>query len=407
MRPCWFVACSLGLAACGPAERPFPLRAPVWQDEDLRSVRAPCHPEPTPQEPAHISCVPRAYVSPEYWDEADSLLFRPLSETLGVVTNAEAANVNSLDEVPDSSWFTNRLGVLPMSRRKLELGGCDPAMILDPEQAVDGSWVVDRGKIGGASAGFRVTIPGHGKYLFKASSAAQPEQGSAATIIGAAAYHAVGYNTSCEQIVYFRPSLLKVMPGLRFRYGNFDDEHDLDQAAVDRLLGASPTRGNLVRMTASAWLPGHLLGPFRYDGTRGDDPNDVIPHQDRRELRAGRLLAAWLGHTDVREANSMDIWFADEPDRLDSSAGLVIHSYLDWGDSLGSNWPRRRSPDASAIRTSSTGVKSRPTWRRWAFRGDRGTAGASRGTRHSATSISRGSSRMGGRASIPTPRSRA
>ena len=49
------------------------------------------------------------------------------------------------------------------------------------------------------------------------------------------------------------------------------------------------------------------MGPFENVGTRGDDPNDVIPHEDRREIRANRLLAAWLNHFDSRSANSLDM----------------------------------------------------------------------------------------------------
>ncbi|HEY1534115.1 MAG TPA: hypothetical protein VGF76_08850, partial [Polyangiaceae bacterium] len=99
-------------------------------------------------------------------------------------------------------------------------------------------------------------------------------------------------------------------------------------------------RGELVRMQASAWLPGQLIGPFRYEGTRDDDPNDVIPHDDRRELRGGRLLAAWIDHFDAREQNSMDSWLADAGKKgpPDSSPGYVRHYYLDTSDSLGSEW---------------------------------------------------------------------
>src|SRR5258708_3185798 len=91
-------------------------------------------------------------------------------------------------------------------------------------------------------------------------------------------------------------------------------------------------------MQASAWLPGRLIGPFRYTGTRVDDPNDVIDHQDRRELRGGRLLAAWLDHFDAREQNSMDVWLADRKEQPDSSPGQVRHYYLDTSDCLGSEW---------------------------------------------------------------------
>jgi hypothetical protein len=91
-------------------------------------------------------------------------------------------------------------------------------------------------------------------------------------------------------------------------------------------------------MQASAWLPGYLIGPFRYHGTRDDDPNDVIAHEDRRELRGGRILAAWIDHFDAREQNSMDSWIAAPGKGPESSPGHVLHHYLDTSDCLGSEW---------------------------------------------------------------------
>jgi hypothetical protein len=92
-----------------------------------------------------------------------------------------------------------------------------------------------------------------------------------------------------------------------------------------------------VRLSASQWLSNPVLGPFTYEGTRDDDPNDVIPHQDRRELRGGRLLAAWLNHFDSREQNTMTTWIAAGHDKK-SSPGHIRHYYLDFSDSFGSEW---------------------------------------------------------------------
>ena len=331
---------SLAALGCGSTERPFPLRPTMTVDTDLRPVALGCRPSPTPKDPRNISCAPDVYVSPLIWDGTDNMLFRPLSEALGVVHHGEAVDVNSLDEVPDSSWFTNRLGVHPVSVEELARGACTPALILDPDGSADGSWLIDHGKTDGSSPGFRVTVPGKGKYLFKGEPKEQPERPSAASIIGAAAYETVGFNTSCEQIVYFRPSLLKLAPGLKVK-GNFGADEPFDQKRVDKILGDAPHRGGLVRMQASAWLPGYLIGPFSYTGTRKDDPNDVIPHDDRRELRGGRLLAAWLDHFDAREQNSMDSWLTEPPGgkgKPDASPGHVVHYYLDTSDCLGSEW---------------------------------------------------------------------
>ena len=339
MTPRWFVRVGLlavvGGSGCAATERRFWLRDPVTVDTDLLPARVACHKAPSDKDANHVSCAPREYVSPLIWDGADNLLFRPFAEVWGFRAGTEAANANSLDEVADSAWFTNRIGVRPMSVEELTQGACDPAQMLDPDHATDGSWLVDKGKTDGSSLGFRVNIAGK-KYLFKIDTDA-PERSSAASVIGAAAYDAAGYYTSCEQVVYFRPALLRLKPGLKQK-GNFGAAADFDRAALDRIITRAPRDGEKVRFQASAWLPGQLLGPFRYAGTRQDDPNDVIPHEERRELRGGRVLAAWLDHFDAREQNSMDSWLSERPDPPDSSPGHVLHYYLDTSDCLGSSW---------------------------------------------------------------------
>ena len=323
------------LAACAGGDHRFPLREPVRHDNDLASVRVPCHEEPTAKDRHHRSCAPAEYTSPLYWDGADNLVFRPVTDALGVVTSGESVDVNSLDEVPDSSWFVNRIGSRAMSAAELRQAACSPDQFLDPENAADGSWVIDKGKSEGATPGFRVVVPGKGKYMFKIDRPGdeQPERVAAACTIAAAIFHAVGYFISCERVVYVRPSVFKLLPGLTSR-GNFENEKPFDKRALDDLFAHAPTRNGLVRMNASAWLPGHTIGPFRFQGVRSDDPNDVIPHEDRRELRAMRVLSAWIGRYDSREANSLDTWIADQS-RPDST-GHVVHYQLDVSEAFGS-----------------------------------------------------------------------
>jgi hypothetical protein len=131
--------------------------------------------------------------------------------------------------------------------------------------------------------------------------------------------------------------VFKLTPGLTVT-DNAGRTKPFDMAALDHVLGLASRKGEYLRFQASAWLEGRLLGPFRYEKMRDDDPNDIIPHQERRELRGARVLAAWLDHFDAREQNSMDAWFADRKDRPDSSPGHVIHYYLDTSDCLGSEW---------------------------------------------------------------------
>jgi hypothetical protein len=290
-----------------------------------------------------IARPPEEYYSPFAWDGANQMVFRPIARFFAVDPAGAAVNVNAFDEVPNSSWFENRVGIHPMSAEEVSRGACDDK-VLDPAMP-DGSWIIDKGKTNGANPGFRVNIPGLGKFMLKTDPEAEPDRATGATAIASRVYHAAGYFAPCDSVVYFRPALLKLEPGLTVT-NNQGVTRPFDQAELERVLAKASHRGGLVRMVASKWLPGKPLGPYRYEGVRDDDPNDVIPHEDRRELRGGRLLAAWLNHFDSREQNTMDVFLpAARPTAeggLDpenkSGPGFVRHYIIDMGDCFGSVW---------------------------------------------------------------------
>ncbi|MCU0692601.1 MAG: hypothetical protein MUF54_14470 [Polyangiaceae bacterium] len=297
-------------------------------------MSVPCRPHP--EKPDKTICHPDPYESSFAWDGADNLVFRPVSDFLAVAPGGEAINVNAVDEVPDSSWFTNRIGREAMTVADVVAGPCAQGPALDPN-APDGSWVVDEGKANGANLGFRIKDASGQRYMLKTDDDVQPERASGATTISARLYHAAGWRAPCDTVVYFRPALLQLEPGLTVT-DNTGVTRPLNQARLDQMLALAPKRNGLLRMVASRWLAGRPLGPFRYEGVRHDDPNDVIVHEDRRDLRGAKLLAAWVNHFDAREQNSMDVWLADREDDPSSAPGVVHHYYLDFGDCLGSEW---------------------------------------------------------------------
>ncbi len=71
------------------------------------------------------------------------------------------------------------------------------------------------------------------------------------------------------------------------------------------------------------------LGPTASLGTRLDDPNDVIDHEHRRSLRALRLVAAWIGLDEYR-ANTLRDVYVGVP-----NIGFVQHQIVGLEDALG------------------------------------------------------------------------
>jgi hypothetical protein len=305
------------LAACAGTPR-FPLKDALSHDDDDRLMAKP----------------PPEYVSSFAWDGADQLVFRPVAHFFAVNPPGPAVNVNALDEIPDSSWFENRIGAHSMTPDEIVSGPCGTRTL--DAGAPDGTWIIDQGKSNGANPGFRVNVPGKGKFLLKTDPELEPERETGATSVAARIYHAAGYYSPCDSVVYVRRSILTLKPGLTVT-DNSGVTKPFDEKALDYVLAHASHRGDLVRMVASRWLPGQTLGPYRYEGTRSDDPNDVIPHEDRRELRGARLLAAWTNHFDTREQNTMNV-FVRKEDGAKTGPGFVRHYILDLGDSFGSIW---------------------------------------------------------------------
>ncbi len=304
------------LSACGGSLRPYPLHEPMLADPDM----------------VPFGPVPSKYKSPEVWNTIDNTAFEPLVEVLSVDVTPRAPNVNAADEVPDSSWFTNRIDGLAGKPAAFARGACS-----DPPPDSAGPWTVIGGKPNGANPGFLVKHASGQAYLFKLDGGSQGERASAADVIGSRIYHAAGYNAPCNQVMYIDPKMLTVSPKARAEDFVGDDiafTQEMLDAALDRGLKRADGR---VRGGLSRLLDGKPLGPWKDWGTRGDDPNDVIAHEDRRDLRGSYVFGAWLGHYDAREQNSLDMW-------IETSAGLgyIKHYMLDFGDCLGSgsSWAR-------------------------------------------------------------------
>ena len=245
----------------------------------------------------------------------------------------EAQNVNTLDEVPDSEWFTNRSA---MSLEQLTTG---PDRGSGPSTA--GPWLVIEGKSEGLTPGFEIVDAAGDRYVIKLDPVDIPELNSAAEVIATKLFHAFGYNVPENTIVWFDPDSLEIEDGAEF-LDRFGKPMKLTRARLGRMLERVPrVAGGKVRATASKFVDGEPLGPFRYYGTRSDDPNDVVPHEDRRELRGLRLFAAWLNHDDARAQNTLDAWVEEDGRRY------VRHHLIDFGSTFGSGTVDLQLPNLS------------------------------------------------------------
>ncbi len=314
----------LALLACG--------CAPAWQatPHDVRFQRVGdlvAHDEPEP------------YVIWDWWDVARHSTVVPLGKLVSparlidrISGGRPALDVNDFGEVPDSPWFTNRIGRMPMDPEAVAIGpntGRPPA---------DGPLVVISGKPMGVTPGVVVRDVRGVTWFLKFDPPAHPELASGAEAVASRVLHAAGYNVPQTFVVDFDLKRLEPSPDARTP-NKYRSWVPLDGARLSVLLGAlNPDPQGRVRGLFSRQVPGALPGPFEYRGQNRADPNALVPAQRRRSLRGLWVLMAWLNNSDTRMNNSMDTFI-----RTGDGKGLIHHYLIDFGDSLGSSGRRAKA----------------------------------------------------------------
>ena len=304
------LAASLASACATTGLRRFGLTDIVWDDPDRRTFSPP----------------PAPFYSSYMWDGADNAFFRPVSQFWLFEPSREAVNVNALDEVPDSSWYVNRLSRRLMSPEEVARGACDEGF------EMPFPWTIVGGKPDGANPGFQIRDANGARYLLKTEGTLQPWRPGAADTIGAAIYHAAGYYAPCNRVVEFALDQLERDPEATIEHSSGYEEPLEEHHIQEVLRAALELPDGRYRASVSRFIEGRPISPWRYEGTRGDDPNDVVEHQHRREVRGMFVLAAWTDHVDSRQENTMAAWMTAGDD---DAVGYVRHYMIDFGDCFG------------------------------------------------------------------------
>jgi hypothetical protein len=271
--------------------------------------------EPESQDASHAA----AHTSSEMYE-----LLRNLFVTSGhTPSGLRARNLNTIDEVPDSSWFTNRIGTRAIRADELVRG---PNVGAPPDPS---TWVLIREKSSGVQPGFTAIDARGETWFLQFDSPRYPEAATAAVVIATNIFWALGYNQVESFITTFDPKKSSIDPTATMKRPNgertpftIDDMHAILERAARNADGT-------YRVVAGRLLPGKILGGFRYVGTRPDDPNDLVPHEHRRELRALRVFGAWTNLTDLKAANTVDTLITEH------GKAVVKHYLQDVGSTFG------------------------------------------------------------------------
>ena len=161
---------------------------PLWRDDDMRSIAEPAEHD----------------LSKSYEFVANT--FRETARSFG-----PALNVNTLGEVPDSSWFTNRIGQHDMTVDDVLRG---PNQVDGP---APGQWLVTGRPDAGITPKFTIRDARGNTYMIKLDPASNPELPSSVELISTKLFHAIGYHVPQDFVVHFRPDDLQVAPGAQMR----------------------------------------------------------------------------------------------------------------------------------------------------------------------------------------------
>lgn len=247
-----------------------------------------------------------------------NLFGKPGDPTPGV----RAQNVNTIDEVPDSSWFTNRIYARAVTVDEITRG----PNVLDGPAA--GKWTIIRPKTAGTAPGFTVRDEKGQIWFLSMDAKDYPVAATAAISVATRLFWALGYNQIETHITSFRPENVVIGEGVTLMsHGRRRPYRMKDVEEVFARAHRSPDGS--YRVSAQRGLEGRVVGGFKYFGTRPDDPNDIVPHEHRRELRALQVFGGWTNLVDMKAGNTLDTVITE------NGRGIVKHYLQDVGSTFG------------------------------------------------------------------------
>jgi hypothetical protein len=246
----------------------------------------------------------------------DAYLHRPMALALDPARPSAAGDINALDEVPRSSWFD-----ASADRRDRDDGPpVAPFAILGgaPESGLGGLSVLDARGI---------------RYELARESPERPEVRSAGAAISARLFNAVGWRAPPVHVVTVAREQLRSSTVEEAEARETFLRDILPPSGIATNGGAAPgplpAAHGSVRVRALRWPIGIDLGPTPVRGTREDDPNDRVPHTERRTLRALELGLFWVGSTRL-DPNALRDTYLGKPGK-----GHVQHWIAGLDDALG------------------------------------------------------------------------
>src|SRR4029079_8059358 len=139
-----------------------------------------------PDDPIHVMPAPVSIQTPSKRDINPIYDFLVKARNGGPQLQIPAGAINTLGEVPDSEWVTNRHGRRRLTPEELQVG---------PGRAVpELPFKVTSSKADGVTPGFRMEDAKGRRYFAKLDPVGHCELGTAADVIGTKFFHAIGYN---------------------------------------------------------------------------------------------------------------------------------------------------------------------------------------------------------------------
>jgi hypothetical protein len=237
----------------------------------------------------------------------EAYLRRPLVEAFEPERVPDARDVNAVDEVPRSSWFSPTPGdPSPLGSH----GAPVPPLAAQAADLVDDALPVRDAR--GVS------------YLLVRDPPDRPEMATGAAMVASRLLRALGWITADTTLAdVARKDVVAMAPAA--------GQPTTAQAAA---IGAffAPPKGapsDRLRVAAVEWPGGVDLGPTPTLGARKDDPNDGVAHTDRRTLRALGTVGAWLRLRRFGPSTLRDV-YVGEPGK-----GHVVHALVRLDAALG------------------------------------------------------------------------